>query len=238
MRALPAFTSNYVGESFGFRDKIVIPPAIDTELFSPGKNSVKREDEKFKYKLGYFGRLRESRFPYRTVLRGIKKFEEKTAKRILLKIKYPSSGGEKKISEELLRFAEKIGMQGRVLASSEVMNEDEKVKFLQESDLTLFPSWNLKGTLDPPFTILESMASGNPVITSSLGSIPSFIIDGENGLLLKNLTPNEISRSLSEALLEKEPKKIGARARETIIRRFSINCVSKKIESIYSSLHP
>jgi glycosyltransferase involved in cell wall biosynthesis len=66
-----------------------------------------------------------------------------------------------------------------------------------------------------PFSVMEAMAAGKPVVASSVGGIPEMVLGGETGLLFplgdKDLLASHLERLLTEPSLRKE---MGARARE------------------------
>ena len=47
-----------------------------------------------------------------------------------------------------------------------------------------------------PTVLLESMASGTPIIASRVGGIPTFVEDGRNGLLVHPGRPEEIASAV------------------------------------------
>lgn len=88
-----------------------------------------------------------------------------------------------------------------------------------------------------PVSIIEAMSFGLPVIASKVGGVPELIDDGINGVLI---SPNKVDQ-LSSAIIEllqnhDKAKSIGDRAREKIVRDFSIETMSGKVLSRYLSL--
>jgi len=57
----------------------------------------------------------------------------------------------------------------------------KKVRFLEEADVFLFPSYH-EGL---PYSVLESLAAGTPVIATRVGGIPDAVIEGVHGLLIE-----------------------------------------------------
>jgi glycosyltransferase involved in cell wall biosynthesis len=62
------------------------------------------------------------------------------------------------------------------------VGEDELVRCYQESTLLVIPSIGVDSF---PLIMLEANACGIPIIASKIGGIPSYIIDGFNGILVE-----------------------------------------------------
>jgi glycosyltransferase involved in cell wall biosynthesis len=68
-----------------------------------------------------------------------------------------------------------------------------KVDFLREIDVLLFPTFHLEGL---PYTILESLAAGTPVISTKIGGIPDVVTDGLHGILIDDHAAPEVARAV------------------------------------------
>ena len=55
-----------------------------------------------------------------------------------------------------------------------------------------------------PYTILEAMGCGRPVIASSIGGVPEQVIDGENGLLVPSRDSDALGKAVASLLLDPE----------------------------------
>lgn len=91
----------------------------------------------------------------------------------------------------------------------------EKVRFLQTSDVFLFPSYH-EGL---PYSILESLAAGTPVIASNVGGIPDAVIDGIHGLLIEPRDPVQIADAIRKLASNSD-----------LVRTMSQNCLSRSRE--------
>lgn len=89
-----------------------------------------------------------------------------------------------------------------------------------------------------PMSVLDAWAYGLPVITTPVGGIPDVAIDGENIILFN---PNDVialSEKLRKLIVDKDLQyKLSKKAINFSNKQFSINFISKKINTIYSKLH-
>ena len=80
--------------------------------------------------------------------------------------------------------------------------------------------------------VIEAMASGLPAIVTKSGGPESYIIHGENGLIIEQ---NQIQ--LEEAMISMMERKWDSQAiRDYVVKNFSEEVVVKKLEEIYESL--
>jgi len=87
-----------------------------------------------------------------------------------------------------------------------------------------------------PYVILEAMAEGIPVVTTSVGGVEEAIVDGENGFVIPVKSVDDLTRALFE-LLKSEGlrEKFGKRSRERV-RRFSVEEMVNATLRVYQSL--
>jgi len=114
--------------------------------------------------------------------------------------------------------AERRGIAARVAFLGSLEGRDKAAAFVT-SQMIVVPSW----TEAFPLVIPEAMASGLPVIATSVGAIPDFVKDGEDGFLVAPKDPRMLAQSICR-LLDDEGlrKRISKRVRERAPREFSI----------------
>lgn len=91
---------------------------------------------------------------------------------------------------------------------------------------------------DPlPTVVLETMASGNPVVGYRHGGVCEMCIDGETGLLADVCKPNELADKI-EKLIDNEElrKKMGSAALERQHQEFSLEAHIRNLSKIYKGI--
>jgi len=86
-------------------------------------------------------------------------------------------------------------------------------------------------------SLLEAMAAGCPVISTSVGGIPDLIADGVNGLLVAPGDRDALALALHRLLIDRElAERLGAVARDTIRRRFTTEHALERLDQVYAGL--
>jgi len=88
-----------------------------------------------------------------------------------------------------------------------------------------------------PVAAIEAMASGCPVVATSVGGVPDLITDGETGLLVR---PNQ-AEELAGALLSvrehpSEAAERALRAQDRVIDRHGVDALVNRVDSLYKRL--
>lgn len=141
---------------------------------------------------------------------------------------------------ELEALIAKLGL-GDVVHLVGARPESEVARMMAECDVFVLPSIVAKGHKDGeqegiPVALMEAMASGRPVISTTTAGIPELIDDGVSGLLV----PPEDPRALAQALrsLFDDPTRaasMGLNGRDKVQREFSLStCVAQLLARLDS----
>lgn len=182
------------------RRLVVIPNAVDTQAF---RSDRPREHSGRVLRLGYLGRLIDDK--------GI--FECIEAVRMLrddpafngIKLRIAGSGPAQQAIEERIR---RDGLEENVCLVGSVTGP-ATAAFLLESDVLLLATYHPEGL---PYTILESLAAGTPVITTRNGGIPDVVLDRVHGVFVEPRDPASIVSALRELATSPERLRVMSRA--------------------------
>lgn len=106
----------------------------------------------------------------------------------------------------------------------------DKYNLFQQADVFLFPSYG-EGL---PLAVLEAMAFGLPVVTTAVGGLRDFFVDGTMGYSVESADPDSLARVLTHLI--EEPvlcSRIGAFNRQYARTHFTAPDVAAGIERVY-----
>jgi glycosyltransferase involved in cell wall biosynthesis len=88
-----------------------------------------------------------------------------------------------------------------------------------------------------PFRMLEAMSSGVPVVGSDICGIPEAIESGKSGLLIEPRNPDLLAEGILAMLGdERRRREMGARARETVLEKFTWEKIAQQTRELYNKL--
>jgi len=88
-------------------------------------------------------------------------------------------------------------------------------------------------TVDPPLSLLESMAMGRTIVSTPIGSIPE-IIGRDRGILVPKNDPSALASALRGLLTNSTLRRdLGQNAKEYTRRAYNWNCAMDSIQKIY-----
>jgi glycosyltransferase involved in cell wall biosynthesis len=136
-----------------------------------------------------------------------------------------SGFGEERLYNQYLR-----GLPEGVVRFVGLLDETTKRKMFAACDVMALPSL-LEGC---PLSILEALAAGSPIVSTTVGSIPELVKNGRNGILVEPANPIAISEAITQLVNNEE---ISAKIRKNNYKdtrdTFSWEEVAKKTEKVY-----
>ena len=147
-------------------------------------------------------------------------------------VRFVFCGSGSEADEKAIKDSVALAAKDRAVFPGWVRGKD-KEKLLEESAVFLLPSYN-EGL---PMSVLDAMAYGLPVVSTTVGGIPQIVRNGENGYVNKPGDCAAMADSINRILAERAgyidmSKKSLAIAKGS----YSFDVHVKKIEEIYGSV--
>lgn len=202
--------------TFGLTNCVVLKNGINMERLNPAISNCQEHPHTFVS----LGRLGERKGTYDLIT------AIEVVKAEVSDIKcYLAGDGEIEKCKELVK-KKKLGNNIIVVGWADF---DKKIELLKKSSVLVLPSYN-EGL---PMAILEGMACGKAIISTTVGAIPE-VIKKENGILIK---PGDIT-ALASALQmycldEKAVEKAGRENIELINQKYSMKAMHQKLAQYY-----
>jgi glycosyltransferase involved in cell wall biosynthesis len=213
---------------FDPRKIISIPAGIDGRKFSPGIDGapVRKEFDlrPGDFLLGTVSMLRKWK-GHLYLLEAVKALGERIPN---LKLLIAGSGPQE---DTIAEFIRENGLAGKVIMAG---YREDVPRILRSLDAFVLPSYAHEAT---PQVLLQAMAMGIPVISTSTGGIEDVVINGLTGALV----PPSDAGALSEAILwtkqnREESRKMAQKAEETVWKNYSLSRMIDSTEEVYKSL--
>lgn len=140
-----------------------------------------------------------------------------------------SGKGQSDEMRKLVAHAERLGIKDNIIFTG--YYPDEKLpKLYQAADVFAFSTFYEHH----PFAVLEALATGLPVVTTTVGGIPETITSGKNGLLVKPFHAGQFSEAILYLLEHPaEAAEMGRRARQTVETQLDWRIVVKEAMKVY-----
>lgn len=129
---------------------------------------------------------------------------------------------------DLERSVSKNGLSNRIRFLGHL---DDIERFYRSLDIYVQPSISTEGL---PLTILEAMASGLPVVATTVGGSPEAIRDGIDGFLVPPRDPEGLRQALERLLRDGVLRQsMGQNARQRVTELFSLERCARRVMAVY-----
>jgi glycosyltransferase involved in cell wall biosynthesis len=106
---------------------------------------------------------------------------------------------------------------------------DDARSFIAAADLFVNPS-DVEGL---PLVVLEALALARPVVATSVGGVPSVVIDGETGRLVPPGDPEALAAAITDVLLDPNRGALGDAGAALVTQRFGAAGMVATYEKLY-----
>jgi glycogen synthase len=137
------------------------------------------------------------------------------------------------MAAHLRELARALGVNDQALQISGAVRRQQLPALLRAAAVCVAPSrWE-----NFPYSCLEAMSCGCPVVASTAGGLSELITDGVDGLLVKPGDPRELAAAICRVLADRAfAEALGAAARKTVERSYGQRAVAVRTADIYSML--
>lgn len=141
--------------------------------------------------------------------------------------------GEGPEKERIEQFIKENNLQDRIKLLG-FLNHDEMIETIRKCKFVVLPSIWYDNC---PYSVLETLVIGKPVIASNIGGIPELVKDNENGFIVKPNNVEELARKMKELFENKELlQKFSEQAKATSRRLYTEKNYYDKIMKIYNEV--
>jgi glycosyltransferase involved in cell wall biosynthesis len=140
-----------------------------------------------------------------------------------------SGKGQSDEMHKLNAHAERLGVKSNIMFTGYTPDK-ELPKLYQAADVFAFSTFYEHH----PFAVLEALATGLPVVTTTVGGIPETIDSGKNGLLVPPFNSERFSKAILYLLEHSaEAEEMGAKARQTVEQQLDWQIAVKSAMKVY-----
>jgi glycosyltransferase involved in cell wall biosynthesis len=143
--------------------------------------------------------------------------------------------GEGQLRDELRVTLHQYDLAGQVVLAGGI-TQQELIPALQRADIfALTPFVTEDGDRDGmPNVLMEAMACGLPVVSTTVAGVPELIEHGYNGLLAQPRDVHGIAAALAALLGDtRARKRLGAAAHRTVMERFSLDASARRLTALF-----
>jgi len=222
-----------VSASFLKRGATVIPHGVDTDRYAPPADRAAAFAEANlpgRYAIGCFGRVRAQKGTdvfVEAMCRLLPNYPDFTAV-IVGAVAVEQSG----FANELKKKIEAAGLQSRIVITGELEIEEVQ-RWYQRLTIYAFTSRNEGFGL----TLIEATAAGAALVAARAGAAELVVEDGVSGVLVPPGDADALVAALEPLLRDPAAcTAMGARGRERVVAKFSLDAEAKAIAEVYRTL--
>ncbi len=209
------------------RIKIIRNP-IDPEVFQPKGNTAYMPDPRTT--VLFVGRLEERKgihYLIDAIPSIVSQF--KNVRFIIVGDDTNTAAGQRSVMKELQDKVNKTQI-GSYIEWVNRVPLDALPSYYRSADICVVPSVYDNS----PYTCLEAMSCGKPVIGTSAGGTREYIVDGESGVIVPPRDAEALATSIVELLHNKARREeLGAAARERVLNHFQRKEIARQTVELY-----
>lgn len=130
-------------------------------------------------------------------------------------------------SENLQNYCKKLQIENFIEFVGAV-SLNERLAFFENADIFVLPTY----AEAMPMAVIEAMAAGLPIVSTTVGGIPELVSEAEEGFLIEPANAEKLAEKLSILIKNKELRvEMGEKAQEKVGKELDFNIYTKKLKS-------
>jgi glycosyltransferase involved in cell wall biosynthesis len=209
------------------KDIFILPNAISNHITSQILETIIQKRRKRKIpNILFLSNLDETKGPL-ILLKACKILKDK---KIKFKCNFVGAFNDEKFKKRFLNEILNYNLDDSVNCLGP-KKDMEKNKILADSDILAFPTYYRLETFGR--VIIEAMQYGIPVIANGIASIPSIIVHGKTGFILKKNTPEELAEYLRFLIKNKDKAiNLGINGYKRFLKNYCFSDYEPKLKGI------
>ncbi|MCW2783354.1 MAG: hypothetical protein JWR35_3805 [Marmoricola sp.] len=207
----------------------VLEPAIDTERLV---RHTAAAHEPGTLRIHYVGNIAPERFPAADVVRMLEDVATRSSLRLQLDVFAPVA-----FRPDNARWAARFPRSKTVAVSVhlEDLTEQRKVEVYSGADAAIYP-FTRPVAVEPPLTVLETMACGTVPIVTAPANRSAIVEDGRTGFTCQDRAALGTALERFVGLSSVERAAMGHAARDAVVRRFGFGSIASNTELLWRGL--
>lgn len=204
-------------------ERVAALPNGTPDVFSAARRTTRRPGP---VRLLYLGNLREAKGVLELLDATVRLRRAGHDVELHLAGGFSSPADEDAVRARLLPIAEHVRLHG-------VVEGARKERLLQDADIFAFPSH----TEGHPYVVLEAMAAGLPVVTTTLPTLRETVVDGHTGLLVAPGDATALAEGLATLVRDPDRRnRLGAAGRARFEAHYSFDVWSARLARIMAEV--
>lgn len=130
-------------------------------------------------------------------------------------------------SENLENYCKKLEIE-KFIEFVGAVSSSERFAFFEKADIFVLPTY----AEAMPMSVIEAMAAGLPIVSTTVGGIPELVGEAEEGFLVEPANVEKIAEKLSILIESKELRvKMGEKAREKVGKQLDFRVYTEKLRN-------
>lgn len=140
--------------------------------------------------------------------------------------------GKGAIADNLRSLIRQMDLENHVQLLGFVADQDLAITY-HAAEFTIVPSVSLEGF---GLTVIESLASGTPVLGTPIGGIPEILRPLSENLVLEGSSVEQLAKGLIEALVGQRQMPSAAACQNYVKRNYDWQAIAAQMRSVYEQL--